>query len=269
MSKGLISLIATSMVTVAGAQPVTLELDNTTSNISINATLDTFVGSDSDADASPLSGNITIELDDYGLPTAISIHDFSMTTDASLDFNFDFGFFGFIQVFIPTVEATYANPGVPTGPVGVALDGSFYFPTIDINLAGSGTATGNITGLGNINETFNLSDSNPYQSDLAGVVTITGDQIDFSGIISFSGSGDVATGVTLTSDGIIVINATGTVPPSCVADWNGDGVLDFFDILGFLDDFSLGNPEADINGDGVIDFFDIQEFLQLFAAGCP
>jgi len=55
----------------------------------------------------------------------------------------------------------------------------------------------------------------------------------------------------------------------CIPDWNGDGVLDFFDILAFLSDFSSGNPSADINGDGALDFFDILQFLSLFSAGCP
>ena len=269
MSKLIVPAVALGLVSAAWAQPVPLDLDNTTSSISINATLDTLVGSDTDSDASALSGTITIELDDYGVPTAISLHDFNMTTDSPLVFNFDFGFFGFIDVDIPVVDATYATPGTPTGPVGVALDDSFFFPAVTTNLAGTGTANGSILGIGSINETFNLADSNPFASDLAGTVTVVGDQINFNGIIAFAGSGEVATGVTLTSDGTIVINATGTIPPSCTADWNDDGILDFFDVLGFLDDFSAGNPAADLNNDGAFDFFDVQAFLQSFSAGCP
>ncbi len=55
----------------------------------------------------------------------------------------------------------------------------------------------------------------------------------------------------------------------CVADWNGDGVLDFFDVQAFLADFAANNPSADLNNDGVWDFFDIQAFLQAFSNGCP
>ncbi len=55
----------------------------------------------------------------------------------------------------------------------------------------------------------------------------------------------------------------------CVADFNGDGALDFFDISDFLASFSRGLPEADINGDGDFDFFDISGYLSLYAAGCP
>jgi len=55
---------------------------------------------------------------------------------------------------------------------------------------------------------------------------------------------------------------------TCDADWNGDGILDFFDVAGFLNAFSSEDPAADLNGDGLFDFFDVQEFLGLFASGC-
>ncbi|RMH11987.1 MAG: hypothetical protein D6695_07945 [Planctomycetota bacterium] len=55
----------------------------------------------------------------------------------------------------------------------------------------------------------------------------------------------------------------------CVADFNGDGTLDFFDVLGFLDAFSANDPAADINSDNMFDFFDVLAFLDLFSAGCP
>lgn len=56
---------------------------------------------------------------------------------------------------------------------------------------------------------------------------------------------------------------------SCKADWNGDGALDFFDMLAFLSDWANGNMAADCNGDGVLDFFDVLEFLNALAVGCP
>lgn len=54
-----------------------------------------------------------------------------------------------------------------------------------------------------------------------------------------------------------------------IADWNGDGALDFFDVQGFLAEFSAHTARADINGDGAYDFFDIQAFLQYFSTACP
>jgi hypothetical protein len=58
-----------------------------------------------------------------------------------------------------------------------------------------------------------------------------------------------------------------TVSP-CAADFNGDGILDFFDYLDFVAAFSSNDPSADFNGDGVIDFFDYLDFVAAFAEGC-
>lgn len=55
----------------------------------------------------------------------------------------------------------------------------------------------------------------------------------------------------------------------CIADFNGDGTLNFFDIAGFLDAFSDQDPRADLTDDGVFDFFDVADYLALFSDGCP
>jgi hypothetical protein len=52
----------------------------------------------------------------------------------------------------------------------------------------------------------------------------------------------------------------------CPADWNGDGQVDFFDYLDFVQDFNDDN--ADYNGDGQTDFFDYLDFVADFDAGC-
>ena len=55
----------------------------------------------------------------------------------------------------------------------------------------------------------------------------------------------------------------------CVADLNGDGTLDFFDVSAFLNAFNASDPIADLDGNGSFDFFDISTFLNAFSAGCP
>lgn len=55
----------------------------------------------------------------------------------------------------------------------------------------------------------------------------------------------------------------------CVADLNGDGLYDFFDISVFLTAFSNQNSTADFNNDSLFDFFDISAFLAAFSIGCP
>jgi hypothetical protein len=59
------------------------------------------------------------------------------------------------------------------------------------------------------------------------------------------------------------------IAPPCLADFNGDTVVDFFDYLDFVDAFSANDPSADFNGDTVIDFFDYLDFVDAFSAGCP
>ncbi len=54
----------------------------------------------------------------------------------------------------------------------------------------------------------------------------------------------------------------------CRADFNGDGEVDFFDYLDFVDAFSAGLDAADFNHDEVIDFFDYLDFVDAFSAGC-
>lgn len=55
----------------------------------------------------------------------------------------------------------------------------------------------------------------------------------------------------------------------CVADFNGDQMLDFFDMSAFLAAFNAQDPSADLNGDLAYDFFDVSAFLTAFNAGCP
>ncbi len=55
----------------------------------------------------------------------------------------------------------------------------------------------------------------------------------------------------------------------CPADFNDDGVLDVFDVLGFLNAFSAQHSSADLINDGIYDFFDVQRYLSLYSQGCP
>jgi len=54
----------------------------------------------------------------------------------------------------------------------------------------------------------------------------------------------------------------------CVADFNGDQSVDFFDVLSFLESFASGSPQADLNMDQTLDFFDLLMFLDAFSNGC-
>ena len=77
-------------------------------------------------------------------------------------------------------------------------------------------------------------------------------------------------GVVLTDD----TQRTVSVPAgaaryiSCAADFNADGVADFFDYLDFVDAFSQQVWNADVNRDGSIDFFDYLDFVDTLSRGC-
>jgi matrixin len=80
-----------------------------------------------------------------------------------------------------------------------------------------------------------------------------------------SGAGSI---VEAGVDGV-TIKAFGCDDTACVADFNTDGVVDFFDVQAFLAAFAANDPSADLTNDGTFDFFDVQAFLNAFAAGCP
>jgi hypothetical protein len=62
--------------------------------------------------------------------------------------------------------------------------------------------------------------------------------------------------------------ATRCGAPACPGDWNGDGVIDFNDLLEYLNDYNAQAPRADINLDGIVDFNDLLEYLNLYNAPC-
>ncbi len=58
------------------------------------------------------------------------------------------------------------------------------------------------------------------------------------------------------------------IPAPCFADFNDDGLLDFFDYLDFVAAFASGAIAADFNSDQIVDFFDYLDFVLEFAGGC-
>ncbi|XVJ60643.1 MAG: S8 family serine peptidase [Tepidisphaera sp.] len=61
---------------------------------------------------------------------------------------------------------------------------------------------------------------------------------------------------------------SGGVETLCLADFNGDGFVDFFDYDAFVEGYEAGSAFNDINGDGFLDFFDYDAFVEVYEAGC-
>jgi hypothetical protein len=126
-----------------------------------------------------------------------------------------------------------------------------------------------------------------YQIDTMAAAAGTGEEDrfaiynppDINGDITYNGGywfgGFACTGGLIADGGLgytppamfqFVLYTPGDGTPPCPADLNGDGVLNFFDVSLFLQDFNAG---GDYNGDGATNFFDVSAFLQDYNAGCP
>ena len=56
----------------------------------------------------------------------------------------------------------------------------------------------------------------------------------------------------------------------CDADFDGNGLLNFFDVSGFIAAYNAQDPAADLAAPfGVFNFFDISAYIALYNAGCP
>ncbi len=99
-----------------------------------------------------------------------------------------------------------------------------------------------------------------------GGVDLTGWRLEEARGISANGRVIVGVGVNPQglTEGWIVDLGRG----ACGADYNNDGVVDFFDYLDFVSVFAAGGPGADFNSDAVVDLFDYLDFVAAFAAGC-
>ncbi len=85
------------------------------------------------------------------------------------------------------------------------------------------------------------------------------------------------TGVDESHDGMydcVISTACGSATSAaarlnvCLAEFNCDGALDYFDYEDFVFAFETGQPRADRNEDGFIDFFDYTWFVTEYETGC-
>ena len=156
-----------------------------------------------------------------------------------------------------TVRATFSAK-VNLGPGGVG----FYTLRI-LNRNGAIVAS---TGLGAMNDT-----AGAYRQFSMGPLTVPAfgapPNDSFASMIELVVSAGAFTASNAEAF-IDDVSVTGTLIPVCRADFNHDGVVDFFDYLDFVDAFSANNPSVDFNGDTVIDFFDYLDFVDAFSSGC-
>ncbi len=75
--------------------------------------------------------------------------------------------------------------------------------------------------------------------------------------------------LTVSGDGILLLEATVIAAPLCPSDLNGDNVVDTADLGILIGQFGTNQPEADINGDGIVDMADLGSLIAEFGSACP
>ncbi len=65
-----------------------------------------------------------------------------------------------------------------------------------------------------------------------------------------------------------ILNAANALADDCVADMNGDGVVNTLDVTVFLNLWAAQEPRGDFNDDGVVNTQDVLAFLNAWVAGC-
>lgn len=69
--------------------------------------------------------------------------------------------------------------------------------------------------------------------------------------------------------GVLGIHADAFIlVPTCLADMNGDRMVNFFDLSDFLARYGSSDPEADLDRNGSWDFFDISTYLDWYGSFC-
>ena len=113
---------------------------------------------------------------------------------------------------------------------------------------------------------YSGSNQNTFQIELHfdGTIVISWERIDVSDAIA-----GISEGLGLSPDFLESDLSSYPAPSTCVPDFTGDGMLDFFDVSAFINAFNATDPSADLNGDGVYNFFDVSIFVNAFTAGCP
>ncbi|MCC5822815.1 MAG: hypothetical protein LAT64_05180 [Phycisphaerales bacterium] len=163
--------------------------------------------------------------------------------------------------------------GPPAGPFGHISGGSLPLQSLGYNFDSDGS--GGLAGPGDIGGTI-MMPQHPQLGPLGfhGGPTPTHRAQLCSPI---SHAGNPVFSVDLAGNQILV-DQRGFVRPIgnpdigatelCVADFNNDGVIDFFDVVEYLDAYNNGEARTDMNCDGLLNFFDLVEFLTYFTSGC-
>ena len=104
--------------------------------------------------------------------------------------------------------------------------------------------------------------------DGGGISNASGGVYTLSGTIGQHDAGPAISAGAFSIEGGFWPAAISVTP--CLADFNGDGFVNFFDISNFIAAYNVQSPTADVAAPfGVWNFFDISAFIAAYNAGCP
>ena len=166
----------------------------------------------------------------------------------------------------PVVNDEVVSPGNPIGTLTVTGDYTQGFGILNIELGGTAPGTGYdqlaVNGHSTLGGILNVSLVNGFNPANGQFVILQGGTV--SGVFQ---TVNLPAGFSISyeADRVVV-----TIGSPCVADINGDGVLDLADISAFISAFLAHDPAADLAPPaGVFDLADLGTFIQAFLAGCP
>ena len=269
MKRSVSMCIATFLASNTTAQPADLVVDPAQSSISLNVTLDTALGAQTDSDSADLTGSMQIELDSYTSPSTITLIDYELNA-GPLSFFFDYSFLGTVTATADDLSLAMPD-GTPPVSGAVMPDGSFLVSGIPnetagiINVSGTGAVGGAVGGT-----TVDLSTLTQTPIDISGTVNIDTGEVTLSVLLPIDSSGtDPDTGATVTLTGSTTVIAIGPVPePDCPADTNGDGAVTPADFSAWVAAFNTMASECDQNGDNVCTPADFSAWVSNYNAGC-
>jgi hypothetical protein len=236
-------------------------------------------------DSSAVTGTVTIDLDAVTSPTQIWLYDFNLQLTDNLHWYLSWGILGHLTADATGVTVSYANSGVPLGPVAITA-GSYTFIDVPANSTGvlSYSATGipcyALQAAGRpCSDSMNLADQGTQT-----ISEFTGSIASQNRVVTLSSQIDMTSPLDPNFPDLGSIHVWGTatgsvyVPyPVIAGDLNCDGAVDFGDINPFvlyLSNFAAwqtaypGCPaeNGDINGDGSFPSFgDINPFVALLS----
>lgn len=109
---------------------------------------------------------------------------------------------------------------------------------------------------------INLSNDTSYSGADSAMLTVLNAQSD--------DAGQYRVRITKVCGETVSQAATLTVSAPCPADFDNNGVLNFFDVAVFIDAYNTQDPAADLAAPfGTLNFFDVAAFINLYNAGCP